>query len=411
MNTIFGEYRVLDLTDEKGFFCGKLLGDLGADVIKIEKPGGDPARSRGAFFNDIVNQDRNIYWWAWNTSKRGITLDIEKKEGREIFIQLVRSADFVIESFPPGYLDRLGIGFAELSKINQRLIFTSITPFGQVGPYKHYQASDLTLMAMGGVMSRTGKPDGPPERLYLDQSYTIAGVHVAVGCLSAHYNRLLSGQGQRVDVSIQECVIDVLSLEVAFWDFEKRVMGRSGNRWIRGNAAGRVIWPCKDGYISWILFGGAAGEQENQKLAEWIAEEGITDSLCQVDWGKVDYQMLTQEELLVWEQWIESFFRRHTKLELEEQAWKRGIRLLGLRTVKEVVEGEHFKLRGFWANVAHPELDLKFKYPGRIMEGNNTENKVRRRAPLIGEHNSEVYGEELGFAEKELTRLKRLEVI
>jgi benzylsuccinate CoA-transferase BbsE subunit len=155
MNTAMDAYRVLDLTDDKGHFCAKILGDLGADVLKIERPGGDPARRIGPFYKDDPDPEKNLHWFAYNLNKRGITLDIEKEEGRALFKRLVQKADFVIESFPVGYLERLGLGYETLSALRTRLIMTSITPFGQTGPYKDYQGSDLIGMAMGG--SRTSR--------------------------------------------------------------------------------------------------------------------------------------------------------------------------------------------------------------------------------------------------------------
>ena len=155
-------YRVLDLTDEKGLICGKLLGDLGADVIKIERPGGDSARNIGPFYHDEEDPEKSLFWWAFNTSKRGITLDIETAEGQEVFRRLVKSADFVIESFPPGHMDKLGLGYSALEELNPGIIMVSITPFGQTGPYKDYKAPDIVAWALGGVLGQWGDIDRPP---------------------------------------------------------------------------------------------------------------------------------------------------------------------------------------------------------------------------------------------------------
>ena len=131
-------FRVLDLTDEKGDFCGKVLGDFGADVIKIEPPGGSTARNIGPFFKDSPHPERSLFWLAYNTSKRGVTLDMEQAAGREIFQRLAKTAHFVVESYPPGYLERLGLAYPELELIKPDIILTSITPFGQSGPYSGY---------------------------------------------------------------------------------------------------------------------------------------------------------------------------------------------------------------------------------------------------------------------------------
>ena len=155
--SMLAPYRVLDLTDDKGFYCGQLLGSLGADVIKIERPGGDPARNIGPFFHDIPDPEKSLFWLALNSNKRGITLNIEAANGKEIFKRLVKTADVVVESSAPGYMDKLGLGYSELEKINPGVVMTSITPFGQTGPYRDYKASDLVCWAMGGLLTRTDR--------------------------------------------------------------------------------------------------------------------------------------------------------------------------------------------------------------------------------------------------------------
>ena len=196
MEGMLSPYRVLDLTDEKGFLCGKLLGDLGADVIKVERPGGDPARSIGPFYHDEADPEKSLFWFAFNTSKRGITLDIETAEGQEVFKRLVESADFVIESFPPGYMDQLGLGYSALEEVNPGIIMVSITPFGQTGPYKDYKAPDIVAWAMGGSMYPFGNADRPPVRIsHHSQAYLHASGEAAVGAMLALYYRSITGEG------------------------------------------------------------------------------------------------------------------------------------------------------------------------------------------------------------------------
>ena len=156
---LLSPYRVLDLTDDKGFLCGRILADLGADVIKVETPGGDPARNTGPFYKDIPDPEKSLFWFSYNTNKRSITLNLESLDGQDIFRNLSKTADFVIESFAPDYLDSLSIGYSALSEINPRIIMTSITPYGQTGPYRDYKAYDLTLQASGGLMYVSGDPD------------------------------------------------------------------------------------------------------------------------------------------------------------------------------------------------------------------------------------------------------------
>ena len=156
-------YRVLDLTDEKGVYCGKVLGDYGADVIKIEPPGGDAARDKRPFYKGNPDRQKSLFWFYMNTSKRGITLNLETADGRELFKKLVRSAHFVIESFTPGTMSRLGLSYPDLEKINPGLVMTSITPYGQKGPYARYKATDIHMAAMGGSCGAMARRTGPPR--------------------------------------------------------------------------------------------------------------------------------------------------------------------------------------------------------------------------------------------------------
>ncbi|HEX7475461.1 MAG TPA: CoA transferase, partial [Dehalococcoidales bacterium] len=195
--------RVLDLTDKNGFLCGKILADLGADVIKIEKPGGDQDRSMGPFYHHCLDPEKSLHWFAYNANKRGITLKIDSKDGQQILKRLASKADFIVESFAPGYLDELGLGYSDLCTINPRIVFTSITPFGQTGPYKDFKASDLEVMAMSGLMYITGRPDEAPLRISFPQSFLLAAAHAAAASMVAYFHRESTGCGQHVDVSAQ----------------------------------------------------------------------------------------------------------------------------------------------------------------------------------------------------------------
>jgi len=196
-------YRVLDLTDEKGFLCGKALGDLGAEVIKIERPGGDPSRRIGPFYHDIADPEKNLYWFSFNANKKGITLNIETRDGREIFKKLAKTADVVIESFAPGYMEQIGLGYQVLNQINPGIILTSITAFGQEGPYRDYKASDIVVRAMGGLVYTVGDPDRPPLTTSYPHAYLIGAIHGAIGTMVAPYQQAFTGQGQQVDAPTQ----------------------------------------------------------------------------------------------------------------------------------------------------------------------------------------------------------------
>src|SRR5262249_28929132 len=205
--------RVLDLTEPLGFLTGKLLADLGADVIKVEPPGGDPSRRLPPLLDS-----QSLYWLAHNSNKRSVTLDIHSDAGRELFLRLLATSDFVLESFQPGTLETLGLGYDTLSKERPELILVSITPFGQQGPYRDFQASDLEIMAASGAMSLAGERNGEPMRVTVPQAPMWAGAEAALGALTALVYRAVTGRGQHVDVSAQAAVMSALAHAPAFWD-------------------------------------------------------------------------------------------------------------------------------------------------------------------------------------------------
>jgi len=388
-------YRVLDLTDEKGLLCGKLLGDLGADVIKVERPGGDPARNIGPFYHDEVNPEKSLLWWAFNTSKRGITLDIENADGQETFKKLVSTAGFVIESFSPGYMDRLGLGYKALEKLNPGIIMVSISPFGQSGPYKDYKAPDIVAWAMGGKMYLWGDADRPPIRIsYHSQAYLHAGGEAAVGAMLALRHRQATGEGQHVDVSIQECVVRCTERLTANWD----TLGVKQQRdeQLRPNISVRRMWPCKDGHMIWLYWSGPYAKRWNMPLIDCM-DEGSTakEFLKQFDWDTFDWASATQEVVDCIEKPAANFFMAHTKSELLHRVAKYRAMLYPVCTTKDILESVQLAARGFWLEVEHSELGISITYPGAFASALEPSPKIFRRAPIIGEHNDEVYAEEL----------------
>ena len=398
-------YRVLDLTDEKGLLCGKLLGDLGADVIKIERPGGDPARSIGPFYHDEADPEKSLFWFAFNTSKRGITLDIETPNGQEVFKKLVEGADFVIESFPPGYMDKLDLGYSALEEVNPGVIMVSITPFGQTGPFKDYKAPDIVAWAMGGYMYPWGDADRPPFRIsHHSQSYLHAGAEAAVGAMLALHHREITGEGQHVDVSVQEAVAQANGPLTSTWDMRKVVPPRGG---LRGNVNVTTMWPCKDGYVIWIYWGGLSVSW-NLPLVKWMDEEGMAgDFLREFDWATLDFTTATQETIDRLEEPTGKFFLAHTKAELFEGIVKHRGMLYPVATTREVLESTQLAVRGFWMELEHPELGTTITYPSAFAHASEAPPRISRRAPLIGEHNQEVYEQELGLSGGELIPLRR----
>jgi benzylsuccinate CoA-transferase BbsE subunit len=404
-------YRVLDLTDEKGSACGKILGDLGADVIKIEKPGGDPARRIGPFYHNTADPEMSLHWWAFNSSKRGITLNLHEPEGRDIFLTLASKADIIIESFPPGHMDKLGLGYTVLSPSNPRLIMTSITPFGQTGPYKDRKASDIAILAMSGLMSITGDSDRPPIRMCLDQTYLLGSIHGVVGTLLALSHLRSSGEGQTVDVSIYEAAVRGNYWEPARWEFLQVLVKRAGNRFPRAAAKGLQLWRCKDGYVTWLLTGGVTGAKQMNALVAWMSELSLADILKDIDWGALHLSNVSQQELNSWEAIIEKFFLNFTMDELENKAITRGIPMARVNRIDNVIHDEQLIARGFWEQLPVPGTTETIGHPAFPYLSSATSTSVKKRAPLIGEHNNDIYEKELGLSGQTILSLKERGVL
>jgi len=221
--------RVLDLSDEKGQYCTTLMADMGTDVIKIEPPADDPVRHMGPFYHDEEDLDKSLYWFVLNTSKRGLTLDIITPRGADLFRRLAATADFVVESFVPGTMDQLGLGYEVLQQQRPNLILTSVSNYGQTGPYRGYAATDLDILGMSGTLFVCGDPDRAPTRVNAPQTPIYAGIQAFVGSLLAHYHRLESGEGQQVDVSLHEGAT-LLHYSQLIWNAYGLVMVRLGDR-------------------------------------------------------------------------------------------------------------------------------------------------------------------------------------
>jgi len=415
---LLSNYRILDLTDYKGIYCAKVLADLGADVIKIEKPGGDATRNIGPFYKDIPHPEKSIFWWAYNTSKRGITLNIETADGKEIFRRLVKNADAVVESFSPGYLDRLGLGYAALCELNPGIIMTSISPFGQTGPYKDWKADDLVGWSMAGQAYVTGDDDRPPCQVSFPHCYLVAGAHAASATLAALYYRELSGEGQRVDVSMQESVLWTTLQLVQFWDMMKINLFRAGSKRSMGTALFRLAFPCKDGHVGFLIAGGQLASISMPPLIKWMAEEGMLGAFeDKKDWGpkdwtqKVDAMALTQEIVDAWEDSLIKFFANKTKAEIYEKAREKSMIIYPVSTTKDLAENAQLKDRNFYVEVEHPELGEVITYLGSPYKMTEAPWRISRRAPLIGEHNQEIYEEELGLSKDEMRLLKEAGII
>ena len=342
---MLGVYRVLDCTERLGWLAGRILADLGADVVKVEPPGWGGAA--------------NIDWRAYNANKRILALDLDAEAGRGVLLRLIEDADFLIETAPPGSAAAGIFDFEALSLRNPRLIQVSITPFGRTGPRARWRASDIELMAAGGAMSLAGEPGGEPVRISAAQSYGWAGSQAAVGALVALNHRAATGRGQHVDVSAQASVIAALANAPTFWDLEGTVPTRAGalmtGRSVHG-ASYRVFWPAKDGYFNFILYGGIAGARTNEGLASWMRETGAElGALADIDWVRFDPTQATQAEVDAIEEPIGRFFLTLTKREFLEGAFEREMLGYPVSTVADIADDPQLEARGYWQDLPGPD--------------------------------------------------------
>ncbi len=392
---LLAPYRVLDATGPLGFLAGKILADLGADVVKVEPPGGDPSRSWPPVLRGTDGTaPQGLFWLAGNANKRGITLDLESEEGRRVFRRLAEGADFLFESFPPGRMEAWGLRYESLARENPALIMISISPFGQEGPYSGFQAFDLEIMALSGAMSLAGEEEGEPMRVTLPQAPLWVGVEAAMGALTALASRASTGKGQRVDVSAQVAVLSALAHAPVFWDMNRINPQRAGiyvtGRSVTG-ARMRVFWPCRDGWINFIIYGGAAGRHTNRELVRWMDERGLAPEWLQrVDWSGFAVATLTQEEVDKLETPIGAFLSTLTKQQFLEGAIVRGMLGYPVSTVEDISRDRQLEARGFWQDLTDPSTGRVLRYPGGFAVINGERPAIRRPAPGVGQHNEEI---------------------
>ena len=409
-------YRVLDLTVENGHQCGRVLADFGADVIKVEPPGGDPARRRGPFYQHVEDPERSFNFWFHNLNKRGITLDLASPDGKELFQRLARRVDVLIESFPPGYMESVGLGPSALERLNPGLIVTSLTGFGQSGPHADYLAPDIVVQALGGLMYVTGDVHRPPLRITPPQAYAHGAMEAAVGTMHALFYKGNSGEGQRVDTSAQQAVVWSLMNATGMWDLNRVNVIREGA--LRGGTVytvkQRLNWPCKDGYITCTIAGSqaAATGGSTSNLIQWMIDEGTApEFLRYYDFAGTDWVNMPQEEYDFIVGPFGDFFQSKTKKELFEGALERRILLYPVATMTDHPQNRQLNARGFFVKVFHPTLGVDITYPGPAAVLGGQRLPVRLRPPLIGEHNREVYCDELGISAERLAELEQRGVL
>ena len=395
-------YTVLDLTDEKGELASMVLGDLGADVIKVEPPSGSPSRAMEPFLDYAPEMERSLQYFAFNRNKRGISLDLEAEAGRKTLFSLVGKADFIVESARPGEMAGRGLGFEAMRQANSRIVYVAITPFGQDGPHADFPASDLTLAAMGGPMSLQGHPDRPPVRLSLPQAWLHASVEAAVGALTAHALMLRTGQAQFVDVSAQTAMTWTMLQGMVAHAVQGRDFNRGGSIVQLGTINVQLVHECADGHVVVFPIGGALA-----KMVEWWVRDGIVpeDWMTAEDWPMYHVKLLQQqpvahtiEEVL---DAVGAYVRDKTKNQLLEQGIADGVSIAPVNNMEDLTRFRHLQERGFWLTAPLPNGQVA-QVPGIFANLSETPMKVRRWAPRLGEHTGEVLGDLLGMSTSQI---------
>ena len=399
---ILSDIKVLEVAHSlSGAFCAKLLADQGANTVKVEPPGwGDPARREPPFINGVPDPEGSTIFLAFNTNKRGITLDIEQPQGRELLLRLVADADVLIESHPPGHLESLGLGYEVLRETNPRLVVSSITYFGQTGPYRDYRGGDLVAQALGGFLNAvTGSADRPPMGTALEQMEITAARNGAVAIMAALLHRQISGEGQHIDLSTMEAAVSTPSGLIHPYTFTGRSPKRGGSD---GNVMDGMHLPTKDGEVTLTTAG--TGGRPMEAWSEFLEEPRLLDPKFATRPSRLEnweeLHSLVAPKLALW-----------NNLDLMRETMARGLVVGLVQTPQQVVDSPHLDERGYFVEIDHPEAgSLKYPSPGFLMDEENAMDGSKA-APTLGEHNSEIIGGELGLSAEELGLLRASKVI
>ncbi|MED5405039.1 MAG: CoA transferase [Chloroflexota bacterium] len=406
--------RVLELTSEHAQFCGKLMADLGADVIKVEPPGGQETRNVGPFLEDEAHPERSLYFWHYNTSKRGVTLDLNSPNGQDIFRKLSATAGLVLESFPAGYLSDLGLGYETLAKDNPGLIMCSVTPFGQDGPWRDYQTSDLLHLAAGGQMASSGYdvediPDAPPIAPGGGNAWHIVSHYSYIAIMGALYHRDFTGEGQYIDVSVHEACSLTTEGAIAIYLSTGEVVRRHTGRHASADMSPGIQHATNDGgYINTTRSGSNLTPARIKVLGEWMDGYGLAQDLLD---DKYQDPAVVEVSGQHFADVLKNFFANMPLVEAYEGGQELNFPWGAIRTMEEIMGDPHLQDRDFFVPVEHPELGREFIYPGPAAIYNASPWSISRRAPLIGEHNQEIFGGELGLPKADLEELKSSGVI
>lgn len=397
--------RIVEFTDELGSYCGRLLADLGADVIKVEPPGGGRQRNSGPFRVGFEgNADASLPFWVHNTSKKSVVLDLETLEGKEKAKKLALSADIVIEDYPPGTMAGWGLGYDDLAAEKPSLVYTSVTGFGQTGPHAGWAYSDIVGQATGGIMTLAGEPADPPNMIYGNQANVSASIQAAQGTMVALLHAEATGEGQQVDVSAQEAVSMSQETAMQTWDFQKKNRVRTGETGgIPLKIPGAGTLKTRDGYILLYIIAPAGGDLPD--LIAWMREEGKQEDLDEEPYASLIPQLnmawLTQlmsnpaEAAKViplvphLNDVIANFFADKTAREAYEEGQHRRLLIGIVSTPKDLAENTQLRARNWFVQFPEAPAGDPVEFPGPPYRLSETPTTVTR-PPRLGEHTEAV---------------------
>lgn len=399
--------RVLEVASPLTSYCGKMFADLGADVVLVEPPQGCRMRRERPFIADLPGPEASLAFAYYNTSKRGVTLDLERDEGRALFSRLAAAADLVLEGEKPGVMARRGFAYDELARPNRRIVMTSVTPFGQTGPYAQFAGEDLVGLAMGGLLYLGGYPDAAPTRVYGEQAFLGASMYGAVASMLALTEAELTGDGQHVDVSMQECMVMAMETAVQYYDLEGTVRKRYAGQ---QRFAGTGVFECRDGYI-YMMAGGIGANKFWSYSLQWLMDEKVpgVERLQGEHWNQIDY-LLTEEAKRIFAEVFAPWAKTRSKAELYHEGQRRHIPLAPINTPADILGSGQLAHRDYFVRVPHARRDEPLLMPGAPYRLARTPWRIGRPAPRLGEHNAEVLGA-AGVALGELEQLAGAGVI
>src|SRR5262245_51751458 len=384
-------YRVLDLTDTRAELASFVLAGMGADVIKVEPPGGSASRQAAPIDGAQPSDMQSLRFHAFNRGKRSVVLDLTSAQGREELMRLVASADFLIENAPPGEMKGRGLGFDVLREVKRDLVYVAITPFGQDGPYANHLATDLTLSAMGGAVALNGERDRRPLRITVPQTWYHGSMEGVVGAMVAHHRRLNSGQAQFVDVSVQAAVFWTGLNAMIAHAIQGRNIERNGTVLQLSTATIPLCYPCKDGEVVLV-----ATLATLKALVPWMVSSGVVSQAWAdaEDWDTYEARMLTgaplEHTVEHVRETITKFTLAHTKSELFLGGIARRATLAAVNTTADVLGIEHLTIRDFWRPLELPS-GRTLRAAGSYVKASKTPIEWARPAPRLGEHQKEVF--------------------